>query len=167
MQNYQHDRSSVEDYLHHRSPYLLVDEIRSITDKRIVTSKELSGDEIFSAGHFPGAPVLPGAMMQEMTTQSAGILIAARYNPMREFDTHDPYFNEYALGVLVRVNHARFKGFARPGDQLTVQVDLNEQVENLFDFSASVSIAGKPIMRNAFRLTNIRSSVLQGTGTTT
>ncbi|MEQ9070924.1 MAG: 3-hydroxyacyl-ACP dehydratase FabZ family protein [Gimesia chilikensis] len=162
MQTYRHEFPSVEDYLHHRAPYLMVDDIQSISDSEIVTSRRVTGEEYFLQGHFPGAPVVPGAMMQEMTTQSAGILIAARYNPMPEYNTHDPHFNVYALGVLVKVEQARFKGFARPGDQLEIRVNLNERLSGIFDFRATIAVGDKIIMRNRFQLTNIESSVLTG-----
>jgi len=77
MKYYQHSFDSIEDYLHHRSPYLLVQNIVEISDQKIVAEATVKGDEFFIAGHFPGAPILPGAMMQEMSTQTAGILIAA------------------------------------------------------------------------------------------
>ena len=162
MQNYQHDFDEVKDYLHHRPPYLLVERIVKITPTEIVIEKTVTGQEYFLAGHFPGAPIFPGAMMQELTTQTAGILIAARYNPMKEYNTCDPSFNEYALGVLVKVQQARYKGFARPGDTLNVTVVLNERVSHIFDFSAAITVKGSTIMRNAFQLANIESKVLRG-----
>ncbi|MDE0864794.1 MAG: hypothetical protein OSA98_13470 [Rubripirellula sp.] len=161
MQYFHHDSNSAEDYLHHRAPYLLVDQIVSIADIEVVASTVVTGEEYFIEGHFPGAPIFPGAMMQELSTQTAGILIAARYNPMPRFNTCDPSFNEFALGVLVRVNYAKYKGFARPGDTLVAQVTLNEQVDNVFDFSSKISIEEKLVMRNSFRLTNIKSSLLR------
>ena len=163
MAYYQHRFEDPENYLHHRPPYLLVDRIVSIEPNKIITEKTFSGDEFFVRGHFPGAPIFPGAMMQELTTQSAGILIAAEHNPMQVYDTEDPFFNEYALGVLVKVKQARYKGFARPGDVLNVQVVLNEIVSDVFDFSATIEVDSKKIMRNEFQLMNIKSSLLQGT----
>jgi 3-hydroxyacyl-[acyl-carrier-protein] dehydratase len=165
MPVYQHRFDNVEDYLHHRPPYLLVDRIVSIDPAKIVAEKQINGNEFFIQGHFPGAPVFPGAMMQELTTQSAGILIAAEHNPMAAYNTEDPFFNEYALGVLVRVKHARYKGFARPGDTLSVTVSLNDQVSDVFDFSATISAGGKTIMHNGFQLMNVKSQVLQGVAT--
>ena len=162
MKTYQHHFDRIEDYLHHRPPYLLVNKIVSMADDQIETESNITGDEFFIAGHFPGAPVLPGAMMQEMTTQSAGILIAARHNPMEEYNTHDPFFNEYALGVLVKVMNSRFRGFARPGDALTITVRLNEKIGDFFDFSGSINVGDRTVLKNSFRLTNIRSQVLQG-----
>jgi hypothetical protein len=97
MQFFQHHFPTVEQYLQHRPPYLLVDRLTSCspTDTScsptdVVTEKTVTGDEFFLGGHFPGAPIFPGAMMQELTTQSAGILIAAQYNPMQAYDTSDP-----------------------------------------------------------------------------
>jgi 3-hydroxyacyl-[acyl-carrier-protein] dehydratase len=162
MQYYEHKFDQVEGYLHHRPPYLHIGKINSIEQKKVTTETTLSGDEFFIVGHFPGAPILPGAMMQEMTTQSAGVLIAAKYNPMKEYNTENPFFNEYALGVLVKVKHARYRGFARPGDTLTTVVTLVEKVGEMFEFEGSVSVAGKTVLQNRFQLTNILSTVLQG-----
>lgn len=159
---FRHDFPNVEDYVHHRPPYLLVDRMISIGESEIETELTITGNEFFLTGHFPGVAIFPGAMMGELSTQSAGILIAARYNPMSEFNTHDPGFNQYALGVLVRFKRSRFMGFARPGDTIRASVVLNEIAGNLFDFSATLSVRGTTIMRNAFQLTNMESAILYG-----
>ena len=162
--NYHHNLPSVEDYLHHRAPYLLVKSIESIEDAAIHTSTVIAGDEYFCVGHFPGAPIVPGAVMQEMTTQTAGILIAARFNPHppMKFNTHDPFYNEFALGVLVRVKGARYRGFARPGDVLNIHVQMVERLDDMFEFRGRIEVDGKTIMSNSFQLANIPSRTLQG-----
>ena len=99
-------------------------------------------------------------MLQELSTQSAGVLIAARHNPMEIYNTHDPHFNKYALGVLVRVKQAKYKVFARPGDRLRVEVTLKEMISGIFDFTARVTSGNALIMKNQFQLTNVLSSVL-------
>ena len=162
MKFYQHQFDSIEDYLHHRSPYLLIDDIQSVTEESILAAATVKDDSFFIRGHFPGAPILPGAMMQELSTQSAGILIAANFNPMETYNTHDPFFNEYALGVLVKVKQARYRGFARPGDVLEVVVKIDEQVGDVFDFSCTIRSADSTVMKNRFQLANIKSSILQG-----
>ncbi len=162
-QFFQHRFDRVEDYLHHRPPYLLVETIESLDERQIVTAATIREDAFYISGHFPGAPILPGAMMQEMTTQSAGILIAACYNPMQSFDTHDPFHNEFALGVLVRVKDARYRGFVRPGERVTVTVQLREIVSNMFEFAGKVQTGdARTVMRNVFQLTNIPSATLRG-----
>lgn len=153
---------NVEGYLHHRKPYLLIEEIVSVEPQAIRTRSTISEDAFFIQGHFPGAPILPGAMMQEMSTQSAGILIASHYNPMPEYNTEDPFFNKYAIGVLVKIKQAKYRGFARPGNTLDITVKLDETVGQLFDFSCTIQVAEKTIMRNKFQLANILSTTLQG-----
>ena len=152
---YHHNFDRVEDYLHHRSPYLLIDRVISVDSESVVTEKTITGDEYFIPGHFPGVSIFPGAMMQEMSTQSGGVLIAARHNPMDRYNTHDPKFNPYALGVLVRVSRAKYLGFARPGDVLRARVVLENRYETVFDFSATLSAGHKVIMKNQFRLANV------------
>lgn len=160
---FKHRFDHVEDYLHHRHPYLMVRSIDTITDGSVETSMQVTGEEFFMKGHFPGASIVPGAMLQEMTTQSAGILIAAEFNPMEEFDTHDPFFNEYALGVLMRVRGSRFRGFARPGDTLHAHIELADRLADVFEFKGRITLDGKTIMSNSFQLANILSKTLQGT----
>ena len=160
MNHYRHRFEHVENYLHHRPPYLLVDKIQAIDEREIVTAKLVTEEDVFIAGHFPGAPIFPGAMMQEFITQSAGILIAANFNPMESYDTSDPSHNEYALGVLMKVNSARYRSFARPGDRLEANIRLNEIIENLFDFTGRITVREAEIMRIDFRLSNIRSALL-------
>lgn len=159
---FRHRFDAISDYLHHRPPYLLVHEIVEIEDQHIRTRHTIAGDAFFIEGHFPGAHIMPGAMMQEFSTQSAGILIAANHNPMEEYNTHDPFFNEYALGVLVKIKQARYRGFGRPGDVLEAVVKIEEQVANAFDFSCEITCGVKQVMRNQFQLANIRSVTLQG-----
>ena len=160
MPFFQHRFEKPADYLHHRPPYLMVDEILAIETEAVRTRKRVCGDEFFFPGHFPGAPVFPGAMMQELCTQSGGILIAANYNPMATFDPHEPNANEYALGVLVRVRQAKFKSFVRPGDELLARVRLNMQANSLFDFSGEIQRDEQTIMRIEFQLMNVESSLL-------
>lgn len=162
MDYYRHQFDKVEDYLHHRPPYLLVDEIVSIEDRCVVAAASVVESQPHLQGHFPGAPILPGAMMQEMTTQTAGILIAANYNPMPEYNTHDPRFNEFALGVLTQVKRARYRGFARPGDRLQITATLDTHLDSYFEFFGKIMVGDKTIMQNRFQLANIRSAVLIG-----
>ncbi len=160
MQYYSHELTNVEDYLHHRPPYLLVDKILSVNACEVRTEKLITGDEFFLSGHFPGAAVFPGAMLQEFTTQSAGILIAESFNPMPQYNTHDPHFNPIALGVLVQVKKSKFQRFAKPGDLLQGHIQLIEHTESVFDFRGKIEVEGQVIMRNEFRLANVESKLL-------
>ncbi len=147
--------------LYHRPPYLLIQKIESCETNRIVAMTELKGDEFFFRGHFPNAPVLPGALMQEMTTQTAGVLIARHYNPLGDaHDTENFDPQRPALGVLSRIKDARYKTFAKPGDLLTIEVELVEKLQDFFEFKAKITKSGELVMKNHFILTNIPSSHL-------
>ncbi|MCF8058298.1 MAG: hypothetical protein K9K67_03320 [Bacteriovoracaceae bacterium] len=163
LENILNSSNPIEKDLYHRAPYLLLDEIMNLSDTLLVAKKALIGDEFFFKGHFPNAPILPGALMQEMTTQAAGVLIARKYNPMGEsYDTENFDPERPALGVLSRIKDAKFKSFARPGDILTIEVELIEKLENAFEFKGVIKKekGSEVIMKNHFLLTNISSSLL-------
>lgn len=160
---HRHRFESPTGYLHHRSPYLLIDQIDEIGDEHVTASRTIRGDEDFITGHFPGAPVMPGAMMQEMTTQTGGVLIAANYNPIADYRTDDPNHNPLALGVLVKIKSARYRGFARPGDCLVATATLVARVAATFEFVGRITIGDQTILRNEFQLANIDTSLLRGT----
>ena len=159
------ENKSVEKDLYHRSPYLLLDTIEFCDESKACALKSLEGDEFFFRGHFPNAPILPGALMQEMTTQTAGVLIARFYNPMGEsYDTENFDVSRPALGVLSRVKEAKFKSFARPKDKSSIEVELVESLPDFFEFKGKISKTNKSgtkvIMTNHFCLTNVPSSFL-------
>jgi 3-hydroxyacyl-[acyl-carrier-protein] dehydratase len=151
---------NIEDFIHHRKPYLMVDAVLESNPERIICQKLTDNQDYYAGGHFPGASIVPGAVLNEMTTQSAGILIAKYYNPMQDYNTHDPFHNEMALGVLKRIKDARFKGLVKTGELLTIQVELLNKVDELFEFKGEVFLDGKRIMVNTFQLVNIPSKLL-------
>lgn len=161
----QSNKHPLYDDLYHRDPYLLIDDVIEASPEKIIVSKKLTGDEFFFRGHFPNAPILPGALMQEMTSQSAGVLIARFYNPMGEsYDTNNFDPSRPALGVLSRIKDAKFKNFARPGDELKITIEMIEKLENAFEFKGKVEKRSGDdfvlVMKNHFLLTNISSSKL-------
>ena len=146
--------------LHHRSPYLLLDQVSEHSSETLTAHFTPGSEHFFMEGHFPGMPVVPGAMMQEMTTQAAGLLIAEYYSPTPDYNSE---INKgHALGVLRSVQYAKFKSFARPGDEMVIKVSLLETSENLFRFKALIEVEGKKIMANEFTLVNISDEKLRG-----
>jgi 3-hydroxyacyl-[acyl-carrier-protein] dehydratase len=152
------NKSEIQKLLHHRDPYLLIDEVLKINELELTAVKILIGDEYFFKGHFPNAPILPGAMMQEMTTQTAGVLITKFYSPISDYDSNST--KGHALGVLKKVNYAKYKGFAKPGDLLRIEVKLISHLESLFHFKANIYLKEKVIMSNSFCLVNIKDSYI-------
>jgi acyl-CoA thioesterase FadM len=81
---------------------------------------------------------------------------------MEIYNTHDPSFNRLALGVLVRVSRAKYLGFARLGDTLRAKVLLSDCIGNIFDFTSTIHVGERVIMKNRFRLSNVPTETLIG-----
>jgi 3-hydroxyacyl-[acyl-carrier-protein] dehydratase len=154
------NKIDIQKRLHHRHPYLLIDEVVEHSSKHLHARKLSTQNDFFQAGHFPGAPVVPGAMMQEMTTQAAGLLIAEYYSPVADYDSEKT--KGFALGVLRAIHQAKYKKFARPQDELDIKVELIEKIESSFYFKAHVEVAGIKVMSNEFTLVNISEEKLIG-----
>jgi 3-hydroxyacyl-[acyl-carrier-protein] dehydratase len=113
--------------LPHRYPMLLVDRIVEIdSGKRIVGIKNVSANEQFFQGHFPGAPVMPGVLIVEAMAQCAAVLIL-RDIPNRE----------EKLFLFGGVDKARFRKPVIPGDQVRLECEIMQRRSN------SVRIHGK------------------------
>ena len=151
---------NIEKRLHHRAPYLLIDEVIEHSPHSIHVKKfSTLNKDFYLPGHFPGAPIVPGAMMQEMTTQAAGLLIAEYYSPVNDYDSEKT--PGHALGVLRAIHMAKYKSFARAGDELHIKVELFQNIDNSFRFRAFIEVDGKKIMQNEFTLVNISDSQLK------
>jgi beta-hydroxyacyl-ACP dehydratase FabZ len=107
-----YDSVAIQKILPHRYPFLLVDKIVELEPKvRIVGIKQVTVNEQFFQGHFPGAPVMPGVLQIEALAQVGAILA------LREFDDRDakiPYFSG--------IESARFRKPVVPGDTLELEV---------------------------------------------
>jgi 3-hydroxyacyl-[acyl-carrier-protein] dehydratase len=122
-------------YLPHRYPFLLVDRVLEIeAGKRIVAVKNISVNEPFFNGHFPGMPVMPGVLMIEAMAQAAGILSFKTLN--RRFDGSIMYY-------LAGVDNARFKRPVVPGDQLLMEVAISRVARNLWKYAGRGTVAGQ------------------------
>jgi len=146
--------------LHHRPPYLLVDKVIDHSPNTITTMITPTGEEFYLKGHFPGTPVVPGSMMQEMTTQAAGLLITEYHSPVSDYDSEST--RGWALGVLRAVHLAKYKNFARPLETLTIKIELIDKLEHTFRFKGRIEKGNECIMFNEFTLVNIEESKLKG-----
>lgn len=151
---------NIKKRLHHRPPYLQIEKVIEASKDFIHVQKVPSMNDFYLQGHFPGTPIVPGAMMQEMTTQAAGLLITEFYSPVADYDSEST--KGFALGVLRSIHFAKYKKFARPDNILDIKVTLLLKVENSFRFKAVIEINGEKIMSNEFTLINISEDALNG-----
>ncbi|MGB6483597.1 MAG: 3-hydroxyacyl-ACP dehydratase FabZ [Candidatus Acidiferrales bacterium] len=108
------DTTEIQKILPHRYPFLMVDTIIEMERlKRIVGLKNVTINEGYFAGHFPGKPVMPGVLIVESMAQAGGFLLLQE---VKERDSKLLYF--------VAIDDARFRRPVVPGDQLRVEVDV-------------------------------------------
>lgn len=107
------DINQIMEMLPHRPPFLLVDKILELTDTKVIGIKNVTMNEPFFVGHFPGAPVMPGVLQIEAMAQTGGILVLST--------VPDP---ENYLTYLLKIDNVRYKQQVVPGDTLIFKLDL-------------------------------------------
>jgi len=107
-----YDVHQIEKTLPHRYPFLLVDKILELTDKYVVAVKNVTYNEPFFQGHFPGNSVMPGVLQVEALAQAGGILAI----PRNTEDQYDTYF--------LKIESCKFKQKVVPGDTLILKMEL-------------------------------------------
>lgn len=124
-----------------RPPFLFVDKITAKEENKIFTSLKVTGEEDFFKGHFPGNPIMPGVLLQEALFQSGAALMAGRAGG--------------GLGVVTRVQNAKFKSMVKPGDELQMEVELTESLSNAHYMKGTTKVNGKTVLVLEFTVASV------------
>ncbi len=129
------DIQGILKYLPHRYPFLLIDRVLEFEmNKSLVAIKNVTVNEPFFIGHFPGQPVMPGVLILEALAQASGIIILKS----------DPTLtHEENLFLLVGIDNARFKRMVVPGDQLRLDVELVRNKRDIYKFQGIATVDGE------------------------
>ncbi len=115
----------IEKVLPHRYPFLLVDKIIELSDTHIVGVKNVSFNEWFFQGHFPGNPIMPGVLQIEALAQTGGLLCI---NNIRTPEDKDAVYDTYFL----KIDNCKFKRKIIPGDTMLLKLELaNPSMSNI------------------------------------
>ncbi|MFZ9971333.1 MAG: 3-hydroxyacyl-ACP dehydratase FabZ, partial [Bacteroidia bacterium] len=98
-------------------PFLLVDKILSVDETSVVGIKNITYDQYFFNGHFPGDPIFPGVLQIEAMAQCGGILILSTVEDPENYGTY-----------FLKIDNAKFKDKVVPGDTLIMKLELTEPV---------------------------------------
>ena len=122
------DIRQIQEVLPHRYPFLLVDRILELeVGKRAVGVKNVTINEAFFSGHFPGNPIMPGVLIVEAMAQVGGILLLASTG------------NEGKIALFVGIDKVRFRRPVVPGDQLVTEVTILKQLGHM----GQVAVVGR------------------------
>ena len=133
------DIHKILEFLPHRYPFLLIDRVLSVQlgeTKRITGLKNVTINEPFFNGHFPGNPVMPGVLIIESMAQAAGML--AHLSAAAQGKKGELYY-------LVKVDNARFSKVVSPGDQLTLEVTQKRIMRGMGQYSCMAFVEGKKV----------------------
>jgi 3-hydroxyacyl-[acyl-carrier-protein] dehydratase len=123
----------------HRDPFLWLDEVSQISETSITAHKTLSSDLPVFSGHYPNFPVFPGVLQCEACFQAGAVLISR----LVATGTNE-------VPVVTRVNNVQFRRMIRPGETISIDVELTERVSNAFYLKGRVSSGGKVTARLEF-----------------
>ena len=129
------DIQAILKQLPHRYPFLLVDRVLELErNTRIKAIKNVTFNEPFFTGHFPGRPVMPGVLILEALAQAAGLLA---------FDAMGQVPDENNIYYFVGIDSARFKRPVVPGDQLVLEITIDRVCAGIWKFKAVASVDGE------------------------
>lgn len=129
------DIEEIRKYLPHRYPFLLVDRVLELEEERILTLKNVTVNEEFFNGHFPGTPIMPAVLQVEAMAQSGCIL-------MLKNKVDDP---DNSLIVFTGIQNAKFRKQVVPGDQLKMEVILTNMRRNFATMEGTATVDGNKV----------------------
>ena len=131
------DIQKVLEFLPHRYPLLLIDRVLECEPgKRLKALKNVTINEPFFTGHFPGRPVMPGVLILEVMAQATGLLALRSLDELPGKDS---------MYYFVGIDQARFRKPVLPGDQLIVDVDLIRTTRGIWKVSATGTVGDQVV----------------------
>jgi 3-hydroxyacyl-[acyl-carrier-protein] dehydratase len=126
--------TEIMSHIPHRYPFLLVDRVLGWeTGVRLTALKNVTVNEPFFQGHFPGRPVMPGVLILEALAQACGLLA---------FKSEGSPPPQNCMFYLAGIDNARFKRPVEPGDQVLLEVQFVKRKQNLWMFAGQAKVDG-------------------------
>ena len=135
------DIAAIEALLPHRYPFLLIDRVVEFeAHKRVLAYKNVTINEHYFQGHFPGQPVMPGVLVVEALAQAGGVLTQLSH----QIDADGASVSGRVF-YLVKVDNAKFSRMVVPGDKLELEVTLKRTIRNMAQFLGVARVDGQQV----------------------
>ncbi len=127
------DINEIQKVLPHRYPFLLVDRIIEMDEKRVVGIKNVTINEPFFQGHFPGHPIMPGVLILEALAQVGGVAALSNKDNLGK------------LAYFLSINNAKFRKPVFPGDTIRLEVDLLKKKLSIMQTHGVAKVNGEVV----------------------
>ena len=142
-------KQTILDLIPHRPPFLFVDEIRELSDEKIVAAYRFKEDEFFFQGHYPGRPLVPGVILCEAAMQAGAVYLASLYG--KEVAEMAENTGKKLMPVVGRIDEVKFKKIVGPGDV------MREKMARAYFLNAKITSGGELVSRFRFACTYTES----------
>jgi 3-hydroxyacyl-[acyl-carrier-protein] dehydratase len=130
------DIRAIMQHIPHRYPFLLVDRILELEpNKRVVGLKNVSMNEPFFQGHFPGTPIMPGVLILEAMAQTSGVLAIASMDKS----------GKNALMYFMGLDQVKFRKMVVPGDQLIMELEVLKKRAKVMKLAGTAKVDGQVV----------------------
>lgn len=125
----------------HRYPFLLVDKVLELGEDYIIAQKNVTINEPFFVGHFPGEPIMPGVLQIEAMAQASGLL-AQRFFGELDYRDCEVFF--------MSIDNIKFRRPVVPGDVLIMRINILNKKSNMFKFKGSITVDNNVVTEGEF-----------------
>ena len=135
------DIEEIKRLIPHRYPFLLIDFVKGITlGKSAIGMKNVTINEPFFPGHFPKEPIMPGVLIIEALAQTAAVLVVKTINQA----------DEDLLVYFMSMNNTKFRKLVRPGDTLSLKVEVIQNRRNVWRFCGTALVSNEIVAESEF-----------------